>query len=339
MKTIDKKYNFLQPIKTSNLIRLGGNLDGGYVVDFEIIKKCNNLISLGLGPNWSFELDFLSINKKNVVHVYDHTVSGYPYIKSIIKYFRRLITFRTTFEGLITRVKNLYNFKKFLYLKNVNFIKENITYPIKREMDADIEKVFSRINIQEDVILKIDIEGSEYEIIDQLIKFSNRINMLIIEFHWIYKADKTKYVGKFKDDKFDGQGTYTYGNESKYIGEFKKGLPNGQGIYIYSDGTKYIGEFRDGKGTDKYGINIPSFKEEIFFSSVKKLKEYFEIIHIHGNNHFPKSETGLPMIIEMTLLNKKYAPKKIEYVNHFPIKGLDRPNQPFADDLTFSFEN
>ena len=316
MKPVDKKYNFLKPIKTPNLIRFGGKLDGGYVVDFEIIKKCNNLITLGLGPNWSFELDYLSKNKKNKVHVYDHTVSSYPYIKAIGKYFRRLITFRTTFKGFATRVEDFYNYKKFLYSKNVNYFKENIAYPIINKIDADIEKVFSRINIGEDVIIKSDIEGSEYEIIDQILKFSNRINMLIFEFHWIYKADKTKYIGQFKDGKFDGQGTYTY-----------------------PDGTKYIGQFKDGKGTDKLGINIPSFKEEIFFNSVKKLKEYFEIIHIHGNNHFPKSDTGLPMIIEMTLLNKKYTPKKIEYINNFPIKDLDYPNQPFAEDLFFSFQN
>jgi hypothetical protein len=163
--------------------------------------------------------------------------------------------------------------------------------------------------------------------------------MLIFEFHWIYKADKTKYIGQFKDGKFDGQGTYTYGDGTKYTGQFKDGLPNGQGIYTYGDETKYTGQFKDGKGTDKLGINIPSFKEEIFIDSVKKLKKYFEIIHIHGNNHFPKSDTGLPMIVEMTLLNKKYTPKKIEYINHFPIKDLDYPNQPFAKDLVFSFQN
>ena len=44
----NKKYNFLKPIKTSNLTRLGGNQDGGYVVDFEIIKNCNTLITFGL---------------------------------------------------------------------------------------------------------------------------------------------------------------------------------------------------------------------------------------------------------------------------------------------------
>ena len=203
MKPVDKKYSFLKPIKTPNLVRFGGKLDGGYVVDSEIIKKCNNLITFGLGPNWSFELDYLRKNKKNKVHIYDHTVSSYPYIKAIGKYFRRLITFRTTFEGFTTRVKNFYNYKKFLYSKNINLFKERITYPIKNKIDADIEKVFSRINIGEDVIIKSDIEGSEYELIDQILKFSNRINMLIFEFHWIYKADKTKYIGQFKDSKFN----------------------------------------------------------------------------------------------------------------------------------------
>ena len=41
MELVDKKYNFLKAIKTSNLERLGRKLDGGYVIDLEIIKRCN----------------------------------------------------------------------------------------------------------------------------------------------------------------------------------------------------------------------------------------------------------------------------------------------------------
>ena len=48
METINKKYNFLKPIRTSNLKRLGRSGDGGYVVDYEIIK--NNL-SISLIPS------------------------------------------------------------------------------------------------------------------------------------------------------------------------------------------------------------------------------------------------------------------------------------------------
>ncbi len=59
---LNKKYSFLKPIKNPNLARIGRNEDGGYVVDFEIIKKCNTLITFGLGPDWSFELDYIKKN-------------------------------------------------------------------------------------------------------------------------------------------------------------------------------------------------------------------------------------------------------------------------------------
>ena len=71
---------------------------------------------------------------------------------------------------------------------------------------------------------------------------------------------------------------------------------------------------------------------------MEKLKDHFEIIHIHGNNHFSKLDTGLPIILEITLLNKKYAPKNVEYVSNFPIKGLDYPNNPYKEDLIFNFQ-
>ena len=53
---------------------------------------------------------------------------------------------------------------------------------------------------------------------------------------------KGPYVGDWKDNKYHGQGTYTWGGE-KYVGEFKDGEYNGQGTYTFPDGEKYVGEF------------------------------------------------------------------------------------------------
>ena len=267
MEYVDKKYNFLKPIKTSNLIRLGRNHDGGYIVDYEIIKNCNTLITFGLGPDWSFELDYIKKNKEIKIYMYDHTVSSYPYIKDVWKYFRRLITFRAKFESVSNRIKYLYNYLKFLNSQNVIFFKEKITYPIRNKKDTDVKKAFSRMTNNTDVTLKCDIEGSEFEIIDQIVNYSDRIKMLIFEFHWL------------------------------------------------------------------------NYNEEIFLDSVKKLQKHFDIIHIHGNNHASKINTGLPIALEITLLNKKYTPEKVEYVYKFPIKGLDYPNNPTKQDLFFSFQN
>ena len=113
MKPLDKKYNFIRPIKTSNLSRLGSKYDGGYVVDSEIIKNCNTLISFGLGPDWSFELDYMKKNKDIKIYIYDHTVSSFPYIKDILKYFRRFITFRTTRKSVTIRLKDFLSYKDF----------------------------------------------------------------------------------------------------------------------------------------------------------------------------------------------------------------------------------
>ena len=338
MKHIDQKLNFLRPIKTPNLVRFGEESDGGYVVDSEIMKNTNTLITFGLGPNWKFELDYLNTNENNKVHIYDHTVSSYPYIKKILKYVRRFLTLRTNAEGLLTPIKALNNFKNFLNHKRVKYFKENISYPMLNAIDTDVDKVFSRIGSNKKVIIKCDIEGSEYDIIDQILKYSEKINMLIFEFHWIFSPDKSSYTGNYKDDKFHGNGSYLYGDGTRYTGEFKNGLPNGKGTYIYQDGSKYESEFKDGKGSGKKGIYIPTFKEEIFYESIRKLQRIFDITHLHGNNHFPVTRTGLPMIIEMTLVNKKLMPELKEFLCNLPIKNLDYPNQPYKDDLILSFD-
>jgi hypothetical protein len=56
-----------------------------------------------------------------------------------------------------------------------------------------------------------------------------------------------KYVGEWKDDKYNGQGAYTYADGDKYFGEYRNGDRNGLGTFTYSDGEKYVGEWKDDK--------------------------------------------------------------------------------------------
>lgn len=78
----------------------------------------------------------------------------------------------------------------------------------------------------------------------------------------------SKYIGEWKNQLPDGEGTMNYeygaagGGGSKYIGQFKDGSPHGQGKIIWDNGNSYIGEWKnkkmDGEGTfifssgDKY---------------------------------------------------------------------------------------
>ena len=67
-----------------------------------------------------------------------------------------------------------------------------------------------------------------------------------------------KYIGEWKNDNFDGQGTLTLTNGGKYIGYFENGRLHGKGTIIFANGDKYLGQLRFdqiyGKGTYKYGI-------------------------------------------------------------------------------------
>ena len=267
MIKIDKKYINLRPVKNNNLIRLGVKKDGGYVVEKKIIEKCKTLISFGLGPDWSFELDYKKINNNAEIFMYDYTVSTLPYVKQILKYLKRFCTFRANYSSVKSRISYLCSYLSFIKAKHVTFFKEKITYPVTDSGETDIKKVFSRIHKDEKVILKCDIEGSEFDIINQIVSYSHRIDMMVFEFHWLDR------------------------------------------------------------------------NEEKLSSTINKFQKNFDIIHIHGNNHCEQLSSGLPVALEVTFLNKKFRDAKIEYVNNFPLKDLDYPNNPNKKDISFSFKD
>jgi len=68
-------------------------------------------------------------------------------------------------------IKNFFNF--FFFIKKVKFKKKKI-------INGDILKVQNNIN---NLFFKIDIEGSEYKVLDELIEIKNKITGIVIEFH------------------------------------------------------------------------------------------------------------------------------------------------------------
>ena len=48
----------LKPKFSYNLIRIGNDNDGGYLIDTYSLKKTKELVSLGINDDWSFEKDF-----------------------------------------------------------------------------------------------------------------------------------------------------------------------------------------------------------------------------------------------------------------------------------------
>ena len=186
MKVVDKKFNFLKPFYYKDLARVGTNADGGYICYNTAIKKAKYLISCGLGNEFSFENSLLK-NKSITINIYDHTISIFSHLRLILKYFRRFITFRVKYSVLI---ENLVNFYKYLLLINHNNV-HHFSKKVSNKRESNAITLKDILNLKSNnVILKIDIEGSEFKILNQLLKYKENFSMLIIEFHFIQKNKK-----------------------------------------------------------------------------------------------------------------------------------------------------
>ena len=181
MKIIQEKYNFLKPYRSLNLVRMGRNEDGGYVVDNNSITLNNTLITFGMGLDWSFELDYLQKNNHGKILIYDHTVNFFTFFLPFLKSLKRFILLRKNIHDVNDRFKKLANYLNFILSNRVSFFNKKISLNISKNT-TNLNQIIKNNNIQK-FILKIDIEGAEYEIIDEIIMNSNKIDMLIIEFH------------------------------------------------------------------------------------------------------------------------------------------------------------
>ena len=181
------EFNFLLPIKVKNLLRLGRDFDGGYLVCEKTLNKCQNLITLGVGDDISFEIDFFKKKQECNISLYDHTVNDSLFFKIIMKYFRRAITFRVSPKHLMNSIVSYLNYKKFLKKKNVQLFNKKVVQKAETSNEVSLKNILNEVLENKKNLLKVDIEGGEYEIIDQICIENSTIEMLIIEFHWINK--------------------------------------------------------------------------------------------------------------------------------------------------------
>ena len=139
--------------------RFGDDLDGGYVLSSEIRSR-TNCISIGAGTNISF--DSAISRFVGEVHLYDHTIQTLSQVApENVKFFQK---------GLGTKTVGDY---------------------------LSLEDCVAKFPIESNLILKMDIEGAEWQILDadDLIDLS-RFDQIAIEFHDFYKVTDEAYYRK-----------------------------------------------------------------------------------------------------------------------------------------------
>ena len=187
-----------KPKNEYDLIRLGQDNDGGYLIEKNSLSDAKSLISFGLSYDWSFEKKFFSI-KGCPIHCYDPTIK----YSSIKKFSRRSIANLFKIKNLLNKnllkhnIDNifLYNdYKKFFSNKVVHY---ESSIGIGRNK-INFSELINRIKLYP-VFLKIDIEGSEYRVLDDILKYQDKIAGLVIEFHNVdlHKDIISDFIKKF----------------------------------------------------------------------------------------------------------------------------------------------
>lgn len=176
---------FLKPyhIKFTNLIRIGPKRDGGYIIDKRIIKKTTKIITCGLHDDWSFEKEFQQENKDCTVLAYDHTVNNNFWILRLKKDIVSFLKLKKLTPKKILNIFKYIDYCIFFLEKNKHY-KKKVVFKKKNKNEITITEITKNL---ENIVLKIDIEGDEYKILNEINKNQKKINLLIIEFHYISK--------------------------------------------------------------------------------------------------------------------------------------------------------
>jgi hypothetical protein len=238
---VSVKLDFLRPY-TCEKIRLGSKYDGGYVLPKSVLSATNVLVTFGISTNFDFEQEYLKKNQNAQVIMLD------PYIgmtSDIIRLIKRI--FRVTKPSIRNLVlRKLYNERTFtppLYIQvfhrlfhwlrfyiftldgRVNFMKKGIASQNSKNL-LSVDQFWHGLSLDRNrgVLLKIDIEGNEYQIFRQLIEKLDNVVCLLIEVH-----DVNSKMSEIEDFilKSQEKGLYLvhiHGNNSDVADQY--GIPN-----------------------------------------------------------------------------------------------------------------
>ena len=81
------------------------------------------------------------------------------------------------------------------------------------------------------------------------------------------------------------------------------------------------------------------FLNQIFDPVINKILNYFDCVHIHGNNFDQPDKNGDPIHLEVTFLRNELLNEneKKKSFKEYPLKDLDYPNNTMKSDIPIKF--
>ena len=292
----------------NNLIRLGPNHDGGYVILDKL--EYDHFISCGIDKDIRFEIEFLN---------------RYPHLNC------------DAFDGTIDTFPN--------HNKNIKWVAKNID----KENSDTTSNLVEYITNYQNIFLKMDIEGREFNWIDSMnTEDLNRFSQITIEFHWPYDKYRYRMVTKLLNTHLivhmhgnNGPGLTQIGKQNLHIPEVleltlvRKDIFNNNELESI---TRHypINNLDYGNDTDQ---NRPQLEFTIYSDNT---------IYVGSSNHNNK-EVILPIGVDINNININNIPvnkQEIGWTDTFSTTIVENKlivsridvNHGWGQDLVFEFE-
>jgi hypothetical protein len=185
--------NFFAFKPALDLVRLGRDNDGGYLVSEKDVNQSDLLIGLGINDDWSFESDFVARNDVKVI-AYDGSISAKLFFRRFLKSFFRI----SNVKAIMRDYETYCGFCKFFNTGTNTHIQKFVGLNSSDSRHCTLDAILENTSSQH-IFFKIDVEGSEYRLLHTLIENVHRMTGLVIEFHDcdIHLFDIEKFIQKF----------------------------------------------------------------------------------------------------------------------------------------------
>jgi hypothetical protein len=182
----------MQLLKRDDLVRVGRAFDGGYVISEALLRRSSGLLSFGINDDWSFEADFC---RRTGVGCYGFDFSihetmfrkrGWQYLRFFFGDILKRRTFGWSRIAVAWEQFRLHRSFRRFFRKNVfrPYGIDSSAHDVFKTLDGFLDEFLAG---KKDIFLKIDIEGFEYSIVEDIVKNKDRFHALAMEVHEIHK--------------------------------------------------------------------------------------------------------------------------------------------------------
>ena len=171
-----------KPEGTARVVRLGSDNKGGHVVAADAVASTRNLLSLGLAPNFDFEIDFAAMAPLHTLHGYDPAID-----EEAIRRARRraLIPFFGSGAQRRRAMARYRDYKALFADKGKGFVHRRQAVGLDDGMIGLEEAIAGLRSEPGQTFIKCDIGGGEYDMLDVIIENNALLSGVALVLHHV----------------------------------------------------------------------------------------------------------------------------------------------------------